>query len=657
MHLPIAPDHIYDLTHVSHPSLSPDGLSLVFARSTIDRDKMETRSQILMMELPDGEPSAFTTGDKDGAPRFAPDGNTIAFLRTDVAGSKQVWLISTSGGESRRLTDLNAGIDEFAWSPDSRYLAFTSDIDPHMRPDDNDPKTGPQVAVARRIRYRSDPMGWRGDRSRQLFIVDIETGQHRQVTNGIGEVFAPAWSPDGARIAFISDRAEDRDISWRAEVYVVSNDGGEIQEWSPGLSCYSQGILYGAVAWSPDGARLAVIGSGDEIGDPRQNQLHIAAMGGQPQPLTDGEFTPVLPLNEIRWTQDDRILFVADRCGESYLCQADVGGDGLEVILGGGVQYTSVAFDGRAERAVVVAGTPRSPGDLHLVDAGSGQDAQLTDYNRDYFAQHPPASMQKTAVERAGMEIQLRVSFPPTFDASQSYPLIVDIHGGPQGRFSDSFDPRQQVLSTAGYIVLAVNPRGSSSYGPEFAAAVLRDWGGEDYLDIMAAVDELCERPYVDATRLGVNGYSYGGFMSSWIVGHDTRFRAAVVGAPCINLLSMYGTSDIGVSFGETQWGGMSVDGVDTLLAHSPLTYARYVETPVLLMHGEDDYRCPIEQSEQYFVALRRMGKDAEFVRFPGCGHGFLLDGHPKLREEYLRRMLDWFDTHLNGNPSPGQRV
>ena len=205
--------------------------------------------------------------------------------------------------------------------------------------------------------------------------------------------------------------------------------------------------------------------------------------------------------------------------------------------------------------------------------------------------------------------------------------------------------------------MLCVNPRGSSTYGAQFAKAVLRDWGGEDYRDIMAAVDEVCSRPYVDPSRLGVHGYSYGGFMSSWIIGHDTRFGAAVVGAPCIDLASMYGTSDIGVSFGEQQWGGLRHDSESVLRDHSPITYAADVQTPVLLLHGEADHRCPIEQSEQYFVTLKRLGKEVEFVRFQGCSHLFLRSGHPRLREEYLRRMLDWFDSHLGMRQGAASRA
>ena len=228
-----------------------------------------------------------------------------------------------------------------------------------------------------------------------------------------------------------------------------------------------------------------------------------------------------------------------------------------------------------------------------------------------------------------------------------TYPLVLDIHGGPNGAFYDAFVPAQQVLATAGYLVMAVNPRGSSTYGAEFMMAVLGDWGGEDYLDLMAAVDEVVQRPYVDADRLGVHGYSYGGYMTSWTVGHTNRFKAAVVGAPCINLHSMYGTSDIGISFGEAQWGGSVVDAADKMLERSPITYAADVDTPVLLLHGDADARCPISQSEEYFTVLKRLEKEVEFVRFPGCSHLFPRMGHPKMREEYLTRTLGWFNRYL----------
>jgi dipeptidyl aminopeptidase/acylaminoacyl peptidase len=225
--------------------------------------------------------------------------------------------------------------------------------------------------------------------------------------------------------------------------------------------------------------------------------------------------------------------------------------------------------------------------------------------------------------------------------------------------------PWHQVPATAGYLVLAVNPRGSSTYGEEFVNSVLGDWGGEDYLDLMAGVDAVCARPYVDTERLLIHGYSYGGYMTTWIIGHDDRFRAAVAGAPCIDLWSMYGTSDIAASFGETQWsarpsGGAPTtvpmvtelaEGVDDLayrlLQRSPITFAPQVDTPVLLLHGESDARCPIGQSEQYFQVMKRLGKEVEMVRFPGCGHGFLRTGHVALRQTYLERMLGWFKHWL----------
>ena len=632
---------IYELTSVSEPSLSPDGTRLVFVRSKVDKEAMETSSQIMRMELPKGEVAPFTSGTKDGAPRFSPDGKSVAFLRPDSKERKQIWIIPTSAGEARKLTSAIAGVTELAWSPQSNALVFVSNVDPDQLPEDHDHKKDPRVRVVRRIRYRFDSVGWRGDGFRKLFVVDARSGEARQLTDGEGEDGAPAWSPDGTRIAFVSDRRDDRDIKGFVEAYVVPVAGGEPEQWSQGLS-YAQ-----YVTWSPDGKRLAVVGSNDdEVSDGRESALFILEPGQPPKRLTEAFLTVAIG-SPMQWTDDDRIVFSASARGESYLYEIPASGGELRRIGDGGAQHTIAAFDSKGRTAVVLSVPPTSSGDLHSVDIKSGSQQQLTAYNHGYFEEHPTASLEKFTISRGGMEIQSRLWFPADFDSSKQYPLVVDVHGGPHGAFYDAFDQRQQVLASAGYIVLSVNPRGSSSYGPDFLKAVLRDWGGEDYLDIMAALDEVCSRPYVDASRLGIHGYSYGGVMSSWAVGHTTRFGAAGIGAPCINLASMYGTSDIGVRFGEMQWGGLRRDAVDAFREHSPLTYAANVETPVLLLHGEDDLRCPIEQSEQYFVALKRLDKEVEFVRFPGCSHMMFRNGHAQMREEYLSRMVAWFNDHI----------
>ncbi|MDA1258817.1 MAG: S9 family peptidase, partial [Chloroflexi bacterium] len=435
--------------------------------------------------------------------------------------------------------------------------------------------------------------------------------------------------------------------------YVAPAGGGEAECWSGDLMAVS------GLGWSPDSTQLCAVVTdldGGNVGaQSYQGIVALLGPGSDPTFLTSDDSAPAslspptFRAISLKWRDDGQIQFMASHRGQSALYEVPASGGALKKVGGTDGTLADLTPDATGDVVAAVRSTPGSPSDIALWKRESGSWSVVTSYNREFLEERPPASMEKFTLERAGLGIESRVMLPPDFDPSLKYPLILEIHGGPNGAFLDSFMPDHHMLATNGYVVLAVNPRGSSSYGVDFMTAVFDDWGGEDYEDIMAGVDEMASRPYIDASRMGLHGYSYGGFMTTWIIGHDSRFKAAVAGAPVTNLSSMYGTSDIGVSFGERQWNGRRMEETDKYLFRSPITYAESVETPVLLIHGEADVRVPMEQSEQYYVTLKRLGKTVSFVRFPNFSHLSKRSGHPVLRQEYGDRMLAWFDGYLKG--------
>ena len=646
---PMTSDLIFDLPSVGAPALSPNGETAAYVASRTSRETMSAETQIRAVSFGGGDDRQLTAGPRDGSPVWSPDGSQLAFLRAaDADAPRQIWLLPTAGGEARRLTDLPYAVESCVWTPDGGALIAVVDVDPErLAEDDGQPRT----TVVRELYYRGDALGYRVGAWHHLFRVDAATGEATQLTRGAYNHAHPVVSPNGRWIAFCSDRSPQRKRRrpFSSELCVMPAGGGEIERLTPGVQSA------GRPGWSPDGRRLAAA-----VTEPDQFQQAylcvIARRGGKRRRLTDGSLTPqsggypFTPPPPIRWTAEG-IVFAADARGRSGVWRVDPSGrisaepirERAEVI--GGID---ISADGK--RIVVAATSHAQPTELAAQDIQGeegGASTPLTSVSAEYLAAREPGRVEWSEIERGGATIPFGLMFPPGFDPKRRYPLVLDIHGGPHGVFTESFQPLHQTIAGAGYLVLFVNPRGTSTYGPDFTHAVIEDWGGEDSLDLLAALDAVCERPYVDAERLGVHGYSYGGYMTSWLIGHTERFKAAVVGAPVINLESMYGTTDIGVSWGRLEWGGRPAQNREWYRERSPLTHAPNVTAPVLLMHGEADYRCPISQSEEYFVALRDRGKRVELVRFPGCAHPFVVAGHPKMRKEYYDRLVGWMDRYV----------
>ncbi|HEY7802300.1 MAG TPA: S9 family peptidase, partial [Dehalococcoidia bacterium] len=479
-------------------------------------------------------------------------------------------------------------------------------------------------------------------------VADVDTGKTTQITDGDWFDQNPSWSPDGRTIAFASDRASERhQRQFRADVWTVAAKGGTASRLSRGRG----GAMF--PMFSPDGRWVAYAGHehGDAGAAKHSHLLIVPATGGAaPRSISSALDRSVAALfgSSIAWTRDSRsVLFSASDGGAVSIYRASLKDGAVSQVVGDQrqIQGFALAPDGRT--IAFAAGFSSQPMEVYATAIGSGaRERNLSHANDELLATAELASTKRMVVRTAdGLDIESFVLYPPGYKAGRRYPFVLNIHGGPNGAHPEAgFNLRVQALAAAGYVVAMPNPRGSSGYGETFMHACVNDWGGGDYEDLMAVTDACVQKGIADPARLFVMGYSYGGFMTTWTIGHTDRFRAAIIGAPVSNQVSMRGTSDIPL-FSDYNIGDTPYENSEEWRARSPVTYLPNVTSAVLIEHHEGDLRCPIGQAEEIFQNLKILGKEVEFLRYPGGFHGHLTHA-PSQEIDFISRAVAWFDGH-----------
>lgn len=655
----MTPEDLYDFHFLADAQISPDGSRVAYVVRTIDHENNAYRSGIWLLPADgSGEGARFTSGPgQDALPRWSPDGKSLAFVSDRDAPSgdgkkrkpKNVFVLSLAGGEARRLTSFDEDAGDLTWSPDGRQLAFALK-DAKAKDADED-----GVRVYDRLRYKTDEGFLLDGRRRHVWVVDVAGGEPRRLTDGDWDDAQPAWSPDSREVAFVSNRTEDRERNMVVDIWVASVGGGAVRRITDELGSY------GNPSWSADGATIACYGVAKAMGSSAKN-VHLFAFpakGGAGKDLTDGWDRTVgsTVMSDMRshmqtlpptWSADhSRIIFVGSDQGTANIYSVAADGGEVRAETVGPHQVVSLSLAADAKRFACVYSNATDPGDVAVGELGRAMRC-LTDLNGDLLAKRHISAPERVEFKGAdGWAIEGWLMKPRGFDAAKKWPLVLQVHGGPHGAYGHGFFHEFQVLAGAGYAVLYTNPRGSHAYGEKFSTACVGDWGGKDYEDLMAGVDHALATGWIDPKRLYVTGGSYGGFMTNWIVGHTDRFRAAATARSISNNISAFGTSDIGWHFWGYEMGDASPwVNPQRLVERSPLSYVKNVKTPLLILHAERDLRCPIEQAEQFFVALRLHGVETQFVRFPEDNHDLTRGGKPKNRVEHCRRIVDWFGTH-----------
>ncbi len=660
----ITAEDLYNFKQIQDVRMSPDGENVVFVLQRADRKTEKNFSNLWIVPANGGASRQFTQGDHvDTMPRWSPDGKTIAFVSNrDDEEQPQVYLISVQGGEAERLTDLKGEIGAMEWSPDGQRLLLQfrrKDAEALEREkDEQKKKLGIVERRITRLFYKLDGYGYLPKERWHIWTVDVRTGKGKQLTGGeIYDETEPAWSPDSKWIVFVSNRQPDPDIRPDAvDLYRIPADGGEMELIQTPIG------PKGLPSCSPDGKWIAYLGYEGE-GEWWKNQsLWVVPADGSAKArnLTgkDDLHAAADVLNDLpgalitmppTWTLDSsRIYFQAAEHGSVWLWSIGVKGDDLRPEIEGRGVIGAYTFDRDHRKMAYFLGRMEFPGRVMVWYVSAGKIRTLAKPNRNLLARLDLGTVDEVWFKgKGGYSLQGWILKPPDFDPSRKYPSVLEIHGGPQTQYGWFFMHEFYLLAAKGYVVYFSNPRGGRGYGEDHTKAIWGAWGTVDYDDLMAWATCAEMQPYIDPNRMGVTGGSYGGYMTLWIIGHTQRFKAAVAQRAVSNLISMWGSSDFNWVFQQPLEAGPPWQDFQKYWDRSPVAHLGNASTPTLLIHSEQDHRCPIEQGEQAFVALKVKGVDTEMVRFPGEPHGLSRTGRTDRRIARLNHILRWFDKYL----------
>lgn len=654
----IEAEDLYRLASVTDPRLSPDGTKAAFVHTTMSKEKNDYVSNIFVLDLPTGEYEQWTYGkDRNTAPRWSPDGKKLAFV-SNRTGKNQIHVMPVTGGEARPVTKLKNGATNPVWSPDSKTIAFHAVVKSGepleaTEKEEENKKKEPEPVEVTKMKYKADTVGLYTGKYQQLALLDVETEKVELLTEEERHHTVLDWSPDGRYLVFSADYSEDEDFSFIQDIYLYDLETKEKRNLTNG-----QGLFFDG-KFSPDGRYVAMIGNDFTYKNATLNGVWLYDLENQELknisqswdiPVGDyvaADFQQGAVSPGIIWTGDSSgIYFTASESGSVNLYFTDLAGNYRAVTKEEGHLF-GVSLT--AGKAVATVSYPVEPSEVYSIDLSTGKLDKLTSFNKkalENIELSRPESFTYKSVD--DWTVHGWIMKPVGFEERKKYPLILEIHGGPHTMYANTYFHEMQMLAAQGFAVLYVNPRGSHGYGQQFVDAVRGDYGGKDYEDLMAAVDYALETfDFIDETRLGVTGGSYGGFMTNWIVGHTNRFKAAVTQRSISNWISFYGVSDIGYYFNEWQH-LLDKNDFEGLWKISPLRYVDQIETPLLILHSEEDLRCPIEQGEQLYIALKHRRKTTKLIRFPKSNHELSRSGIPNLRMRRLHYIKDWFIEYLS---------
>jgi len=645
-------DRIADLTE---PAISPDGewVAYVVTGTNLEEDRLQSDLwRVRYADAGDRTQLTHTPEDDEWRPRWSPDGRTLAFL-SDRGGddaTTQVWLVPAAGGEARPLSDLPGGVEDYVWSPDGTRMALIA-MDPERPADQPKPKQPPPIVIDR-YQFKEDGPGYLGERRRHLYLLDVASGKASLLTPGPHDEYLPSWSPDGRQIAYVTKRGADPDRHLNFDLYLVEARPGAAERQLtrfPGadLDPYWES----RPAWSADGRRIAYLRSGED------RWVYYAPWQLAIVDVASGEERIPAPIDRCmgrpRWSADGRSVYaLVEESRVTNLSRIDLaGGRVTPLTRGPRFDYDFDLLDGRdGPRIVVLGGDDAQPYGLSAIER-DGRLRALDSHNDWLAAERRLAPVENIRFRSPdGTEIEGFLVRPLDYVAGRRYPTILRLHGGPVYQFSHEFMPDWQAYAAAGFAVVAVNPRGSSGRGFDFARAIYANWGQVDVVDALAAVDHVVAMGVADPERLGVGGRSYGGILTNYVIASDARFKAAVSGAGASNMLAMYGHDqyirEYELELG-TPWASREV----WERVSYPFLHADRIQTPTLFYCAGEDANVPCHGSEQMYQALRSTGVATRLVVYPGENHAMTV---PSYLRDRLERHLEWYGRFLMPG-SPGR--